>query len=360
MGYPEVSIIILNWNRWKDTIECLESLYQITYLSYRVIVVDNGSKDGSIERIKEFAEGRIKVSSKYFEYDLNNKPIRVLEYGKKEAEAGGGREKDILKVPPNKSLILIRGDKNYGFAGGNNVAIRYALKALNPDYILLLNNDTVVDKEFLEMLVKIAEEDERIGIVGPKIYYYDHCGRSDVISFTGETISSWKGVGKRYGCGEIDRAQWDKPMEVDKVEGSCMLIRREVFERIGLFDEKFFLYWEETDFCVRAKRAGFKVVYCPQARVWHKVARSMGGGMSYTRVYFLTRNRSLFIAKSFPRNFWKLILYLTFYEIWRKIGEYLLYHRNAEALTAYLKGVIDGYKTATKYRLYIKSRNHAS
>jgi GT2 family glycosyltransferase len=347
MSFPRVSIIILNWNGWKDTIECLESLYRITYPSYRVIVVDNGSKDGSIERIKEFAEGRIEINSKYFEYDSKNKPIKVLEYEKEEAEIGG-REEEILNVPPNRSLILIKSGKNYGFAEGNNIAIRYALKALNPEYILLLNNDTVVDKEFLESLVKTAEEDERVGIVGPKIYYYNYRGKRDVISFIGEDIVPWKGVGRRYGCNEVDRGQWDRPMEVDRLEGSCMLIRREVFERIGLFDEKFFLYWEETDFCTRAKRAGFKIVYCPRAKIWHKVARSMGGNISYTRVYFLTRNRFLFIKKNFPEHFWKFILYLALYEFWRRVGAFSLYYRRAEALMAYLKGLIDGYSAAMK------------
>jgi len=351
MRYPNISVIILNWNGWKETIECLESFYQITYSNYYVIVVDNGSEDDSIKKIKEFAEGKIKVSSKYFKYDQSNKPIKVLEYEKEEAEAGGGRESEISNLPPSKKLILIKNDKNYGFAGGNNIGIRYALKALNPDYILLLNNDTVVDREFLNNLIKFAERDKETGIVGPKIHYYDYDGRSDVISFTGEDIVPWKGVGQRYGSGEIDKGQWDKPMETDKIEGSCMLIRKEVFEKVGLFDERFFCYYEETDLCFRAKKAGFKVKYCPDANIWHKVASSMGGRTSPIRIYFLARNRFLFIAKNFPEELWKHILYIAFYEFWFKLGIYSLYHKDFKALQCYLTGLIDGCKTLVTYKI---------
>ena len=103
---PKVSIIILNWNGWEDTIECLESLYQITYPNYDVIVVDNGSEDDSIEKIKEYAEGKVRVESKFFEYDSRNKPIKIMEYTRGEAEAGGGKEKEIANLPSNRKLII--------------------------------------------------------------------------------------------------------------------------------------------------------------------------------------------------------------------------------------------------------------
>ena len=115
---PKVSIIILNWNGWKDTIECLESLYQISYPNYDVLVVDNGSEDESIEKIKEYAEGKAKVESKFFEYNPENKPIKIIEYTREDAEAGGGKEKEIMDLPSNRKLIIIKNEKNYGFAGG--------------------------------------------------------------------------------------------------------------------------------------------------------------------------------------------------------------------------------------------------
>ena len=166
---PKVSIITLNWNGWKDTIECLESLYQITYPNYDIIVVDNGSKDESTAKLEIYCEGEIKVESKFFEYSGENKPIKIIGYTREEAEAGGGKENEVAGLPSNRKLILIKNEKNYGFAEGNNSGMRYALKALNPEYVLLLNNDTVVDKEFLGVLVKAGMSYERIGICGAKL-----------------------------------------------------------------------------------------------------------------------------------------------------------------------------------------------
>ncbi|NQE54445.1 hypothetical protein C5S29_12710, partial [ANME-1 cluster archaeon GoMg3.2] len=201
----KVSIIILNWNGWKDTIECLESLYQITYPNYEVVVVDNGSEDESIEKIIEYCEGKIKVESKFFEYDPSNKPIKVIEYTR--AEAGGGKEEEIDSLPSNRKMIIIKNEKNYGFAEGNNIGMRYALKALNPDYILLLNNDTVVDREFLGELMKVAESNGMIGFVGAKVYFYD---KSNVIQFTGGgKIDLTRGKAPRIASGKIDNGQYD-------------------------------------------------------------------------------------------------------------------------------------------------------
>jgi GT2 family glycosyltransferase len=166
---PRVSIIILNWNGWKDTIECLESVYQITYPNYDVIVVDNGSENESVEKIKEYAEGRLPVESHFFEYSRENKPIHVIEYSQEEAESGMREDQDM---PPNKRLILLRNGRNSGFTEGNNIAMRYALKTLTPDYILLLNNDTVVDKNFVEGLVMVANQSNQTGVVGPVVFHY--------------------------------------------------------------------------------------------------------------------------------------------------------------------------------------------
>jgi len=232
-----------------DTVECLESLYRINYPYYDVILIDNGSTDSSVEKIKDYCAGKINVDSKFFRYKHDNKPIEVIELMKEEAEKG-------KEVPfsMNERLILIKNFKNYGFAGGNNVGIRFALKALHPDHILLLNNDTVVDKNFLTELVNAIESDKSIGIVGPKIYYYDFKGRSDVISFTGEDIIPEKGLGKRYGCGEIDLGQWDGQMEVDRLEGSCMLIRRDVLKRSDFLMKNTFFTGKRRTFASEQKK----------------------------------------------------------------------------------------------------------
>ena len=343
---PKVAIITLNWNGWKDTIECLESLYQITYPSYDVIVVDNNSENDSIEKIKEYAEGKIKVESKFFEYDPGNKPIEIIEYTREEAEDGGGDEKEIANLPSNRKIIIIKNEKNYGFADGNNIGMRYALKNLNPDYVLLLNNDTVVDKAFLGELVKVAESDEKIGIVGPKVYYYDCAGRTDVIYFAGAELVLWKGGDKRYGFNEIDQGKWDEIREVNVIEGTCTLIKNELFKEVGLLDEKFFGYREDTDFCMRATKEGFKLLYAPNARIWHKVAASFGLGRNNPfKVYLMVRNRFLFIKKNASKkDIYKFLLYFLFYEFWFSSGVWLIYHKNFKVFLAFLRGAKDGFK----------------
>ena len=346
MSFPKVSIIILNWNNWRDTIECLESLYKINYPNFDVIVVDNGSMDDSIERIKEYCEGDLKVESKFFKYDPRNKPIRVFRITEDNAKRNSFDLQSYESCEVKRRMILIKNKKNYGFAGGSNIGIRFSLEVLNPEYILLLNNDTVVPQDFLEELVKVAR-DERVGIVGPKIYYYDYNGRSDVISFTGEDIISWRGKGLRYGSREIDRGQWDRPFEPDKIEGSCMLVKKEVFKKIGFFDKGYFFSYEEADFCIRAKKAGFKIKYCPTARIWHKVSASIGRE-SPMKIYFLTKNRMIFVRKNFPSQLWKHFLYIVFYEILLRGGELLLYKRKPEVFWYYLKGLIDGYRAIRK------------
>ena len=128
---PRVSIIILNWNGWRDTIECLESVFQIDYPNYYVIIVDNGSENESLVKIKDFCLGKIQNPSSLFKYSLDNKTVKVLDYTRQDAESGGGNEDLISYLPSNKRLILIKNEKNYGFSEGNNIAIRYALNALN-------------------------------------------------------------------------------------------------------------------------------------------------------------------------------------------------------------------------------------
>ncbi len=184
---PHVSILILNWNGWEDTIECLESLYQINYPNYTVIVVDNDSKDDSVNKIKEYCKGEIKVESEFFKYYPGNKPIEVYEFTEEETK-GLKVDEEFLKSSSNEKLVLLVNSENYGFAEGNNIGIRYVLNTFNSDYILLLNNDTVVEENFLNSLVKVAENDAEIGILGPKIYYYDFQGKTDVIANLGGKI----------------------------------------------------------------------------------------------------------------------------------------------------------------------------
>jgi len=240
-------------------------------------------------------------------------------------------------------MILIKNKDNYGFTGGNNIGMKFALATLDSDYILLLNNDTVVHENFLTELILTAESDEKIGIVGPKIYYYDYNGRSDVISFTGGDLILWKGDEKRYGYNEVDCGQWDKIMQVDKIEGSCMLINGNVLKKIGFLDEKFFCYWEETDLCFRAKNRGYKIIYSPKSKIWHKVAASSGGTLSSFYIYSITRNKLWFLRKNAPLMILRMyLIYLFLWESWFSFLVFILYHKNIKALFYYSIGIIDG------------------
>ena len=344
MNNPKVSIIILNWNGWKDTIECLESLYQITYPNYDVILIDNGSEDESIEKIKEYSEGKIMVESKFFKYNPSNKPIKIIEYTREEAEAGGGKEGEISDLPSNRKLILIKNEKNYGFAEGNNIAMRYALKALNPDYVLLLNNDTVVDRGFLGELVKVAESDDKIGVVGPKIYYYDYNGRTDVINFAGGKLSMWKGRPYLIGTNEVDKGQYDKTKDVDYVNGACLLSKRKLISEIGLLSTDYFLYWEENDWCIRGYRSNFKSVYVHGAKIWHKTFVSIKK-LSGLGEYYMTRNRFYFMRKHASKlQLISFLLYFWGFQFWLRSCVYVIYHRDIQAFKFFLKGGMDGVK----------------
>jgi GT2 family glycosyltransferase len=332
---PRVSIIILNWNGWKDTIECLESLYQITYLNYDVIVVDNGSEDESFKKLKEYAEGKIEVESKFFEYDPSNKPIKFIEYGREEAEAGGGKEKEIIDWSSNKKMIFIKNEKNYGFAEGNNIGMRYALKAWNPDYVLLLNNDTVVDREFLRELVKVGEGDERIGIVGPMILSYYN---ENLILSAGLEIRRITHTTKMIGLGrKRDDTKYNIGKEVDYVSGCALLIKTEVIKSIGLMDYRYFVYVEEKDWCTRARLSGYSCVYVPQSRIWHKVSIS-ANQISGLQEYYLARGQILYLKKF--TNIWQSLVAFPIFFAQRILVALMV--RKFVLLRACFRGLVDG------------------
>ncbi len=340
----KVSIIILNWNGWKDTLECLESLYQINYSDYNVIIVDNNSEDSSIEKIRNYCEGKLKVESEFFKYNSMNKPINILETTKDESESIINIETNFKCLTSNRKLILIKNDKNYGFAEGNNIGIKYALNILNSDYVLLLNNDTVVDENFLDRLVTISGNDENIGAVCPKMYYYDYNGRKDVIWFAGENFSFWKGeFYSRYGFNKTDTGNYEKIKEVDKVEGTCILIKKNVLNEIGLLDPKYYIYWEIPDLCFRMFKKGFKGLYIPEAKIWHKVSASSKKALSKTYTYYI-RNQFFFMKKNANKiHILTFLLYFIGFRFWLSMIIFILYHRNITSLRYYLNGVKSGF-----------------
>ena len=221
-GKPHVAIIILNWNGLKDTIECLESLGRIDYPNYKLVVVDNGSEGDDVRILRE----------KFASY-----------------------------------IDVVENDRNYGYAEGNNIGIRYVLSSSDPDYILILNNDTTVDVSFLTELIKAAENDPLVGILGPKVYFYFEPNK---IQSAGARIHWRTGEVSLIGWREIDVGQFDETREVEWVTGCAFLIRIKTIEEIGLMHAVYFTYFEDTDLCVRCRKAGYRVVYVPRARIWHK------------------------------------------------------------------------------------------
>jgi GT2 family glycosyltransferase len=240
---PRVGIVILNWRRPAAILACLESVGGLAYPDYRVIVVDNGSNNGSTERIR--------------------------------------------RAFP--TVALIENGRNLGFAAGCNVGLREALRQ-GAAYVLLLNDDTEIAPDALTRLVAAGESETGIGVLGPRIAYYDRP----------ELIWSQGGLVDRYGAashpGADERA--DRPAEaaldVDYVSGCALLAKRHVVERVGLLDERFFAYYEEAAWCARVRRAGYRVVVVPAARVWHKVSADQRG-QSALYLYLMTRNRLLYL-----------------------------------------------------------------
>ena len=291
-NYPKVSIIVLNWNGLKDTIDCLESVKRITYPNYEIIVVDNASSGDDVEVLKE----------KFGNY-----------------------------------IYIIQNDKNYNCAGGRNIGIRHVLNNSIPDYILLLDNDTVVHPQFLNEMVEVAKKDCSIAIAGPKTYFFSN-GKK--LQFTTAKIHIWTGHIVVPDIGKIDSEQYNDIQDTDYCQGSCFLMRREIIEKIGLFDTTYAVYFEETDYCLRAKRAGFRNVYCPRSMIWHKQNSSTGTSIA---VYYLTRNKFLFMKNHASRSQRAtFLLYYFAFDFWVTGGHFLIRRRSIRHFISFLIGVKDG------------------
>ncbi len=209
---------------------------------------------------------------------------------------------NVDAVTLNCEIDFKKNDKNLGFAGGNYVGIKKAI-ADGCEYIMLLNNDTIVDVNLVKGLLKVMDQDKKIGISAPKIYFapgfefhkkYKKIDQGKVIWYAGG-VMDWKNViGRQRGVDEVDVGQYDTEELTEFATGCCMMIRSQILEKIGMFDDRYFLYYEENDFCQKVKRAGLKIVYVPSAFLWHKNAQSTGGVGSALQDYFISRNRMLF------------------------------------------------------------------
>jgi GT2 family glycosyltransferase len=246
---PKVAIVIVNWNGKEDTFECLESIRTIDYSNVEVIVVDNGSNDNSVDEIRE----------------------RFHE------------------------VVLLEAKKNLGKAGGSNIGIRYALNS-GADFVLLFDNDAIADSQLIVNFLKATNVVDSHAILAAKIYHFDEPNK---IWYSG---TKWNNQGfKHLGMGYVDDGQrFNSIAETAYACGCALFVDKTVLKKIGILDERFFCYFEETDFCYRAKAEGFRSFVVPSAKVWHKVSSSSGGKGSLIFHYFKNRNVLLFAEKNLP------------------------------------------------------------
>ncbi|MFC1950989.1 glycosyltransferase family 2 protein [Chloroflexota bacterium] len=284
---PKVSIIIVNWNGKPDTAKCLMSLREINYSNFKVIIVDNGSRDDSI---------------KYFKKNF-------------------------------PEVMLIENKENLGLTGAFNAGIKKSLHE-GTDYILCLNNDTVVDVNFLKELVMAGEKTKDIGGLCPKEYDYHN---PNMIVFAGGKIGLIRSI--NYGYGEIDIGQYSQVGETKTLCGAAMMLKSKALLDIGFFDADYFFNWEDKDISVRLMRKGYKLMYVPKAKFWHKGRGSTGGKVTQLKIYFASRNHILFAKKNYRQcSSFIVLLYLLFVAI-----PYLLW-RSVQSRNNYVEPVVMAFK----------------
>ncbi len=246
---PEpVAVVVLTWNGRDLTLECLESLARVRTPGVRVYVVDNASTDDTVRAVRE-------------------------RFG--------------------DAVTIVENDRNLGFSGGNNVGIERALGD-GARYVLLLNNDTIVEPGFIDALLEPLRDDPTVGITAPKILFHDP---PDRIWFAGGEVFLARGLARHVGIRERDDGRFDTPRDIDYATGCALMARREVYEQVGLLDPGYTAYFEDTDLCMRARRAGWRIRYAPRARVWHRISASTGGQLGRRKIVRKLRSSLRFFAR---------------------------------------------------------------
>ena len=293
---PLISAVVVTWNRKQEVIACLSSLLNSIYPHLEVIVVDNGSTDGTAEEVER-------------------------------------------RFP---QVVLVKNDKNQMAAGGRNAGLARA----RGDYLFFVDSDNIVDRDAVSRLYEVISSEKDIGLVGPKMYYLEDPNR---IWYAGATINYTTSKTAYIGSGDIDAGQHDQIREVDHIPNAFM-VSREVVNRIGGFEERYGIMYEESDFACRARRDGFKSLLVPDAKVWHNIRRTSqadnplrGFGMeSSDRAYRHARNRILFMKRNASRRNYLIFascvlpLFVLYY------AGIISFYGDAETLTSYVRGVWDG------------------
>ena len=312
-----VHIIIVNYNGWSDTIECLDSLIKVVYRNINITIVDNNSTDDSLSQISSW------IKNKGFQVNL----IDTEEPA--DTRSGEG------------VIAMIKNKENRGYGAGINTGIKYALLC-NPDYILALNNDTVVDPGFLHPLVELCEKDNEIGIASGKIYYHD---RPKVI---------WSNGGKFYPCrGKLAHLNFNEtdigveaPEKINFINGCMWLIPGHVLRKTGLINEEYFMYVEDLEYCSRVIRSGFTLRICGRSFIYHKVGRSSGSGkFNNFSVFLRTRNLGRFFLKSELNVLCKISAFFI-YNL--KLGIQLLLRRDFSLIPVQISAIVNSLKKENK------------
>lgn len=258
-----VCILIPNYNGWEDAEDCIRSLKDLEYADYRIVLLDNGSTDGS--------------------------------YGKLSAMSGDDPVVDVVAHDPNN-----------GCAGGINAALAYA-KRYEPAFYWFLNNDTTVDPAALTEMVATAAQHPEAGCFGSKIYYYDD---PRVLWYAGGYIQrNHSGPGFHVGMGETDEGRYDSVRPLDFATGCSLMARAEVVEAIGGWSEDYYMYWEDIDWVARASRAGWQCLFVPTSVIWHKISRSFRGDTTLQRRYEV-RSRLRFYWRNRRRSFVRVLFWM--------------------------------------------------
>jgi len=288
-----VAIVLVNYNGADDTIDCVRSLKNLKFTDYRIIVVDNKSTDQSVKKLSMLSS--------------------------------------------DGSIVLLKAEENNGFSAGNNIGIHYALDTLRADYIWLLNNDTVVQEDSLTGLLEGFHHNDHVGVTTAKTYYYKN---KSLIWYAGGNINKITSRTEHWDYGKFEHQnnKKAKPISVTFASGCCMLIKKDVFSKIGDLDESYFLYEEDTDYCLRVTSGGYAIVYCPDAVIYHKVNASTGKS-SGTVQYYSIRNKYWLIHKNYHGiNKFIAMLYSSL-QIWFRCMKHELdWKYYTKALKAYLRG----------------------
>jgi GT2 family glycosyltransferase len=267
-----VVAVVLNWNAWPDTIECVESLLASKHVPRQIVICDNGSRDDSIARLKQWG-----ATQKGF--------VSI---------AGDAALSDPA---PDAPLVLVELPYNGGYAYGNNIGLRYAIDVAGAEFVWILNNDTVVERDALERMLAVADSNARVGIVGSKLLRHDI--PDTIQAMGGGYIIPVLCHDTQLGGGSKASKADSEAIPLDHLVGASLLIRAEAVREVGLIDESYFLYREETDWCIRMRRAGWKLYCCPGAIVWHKQSHSIGF-KSPLHDYYAVRNMLRLVWKFYP------------------------------------------------------------